>query len=1839
VRAPGGRPRLRRLGMAVALLLIGVGAWEATVAHAERASMHGRTLRATRISAGGLFTCAITSNGAVRCWGYNAEGQLGYGNTKNIGDDETPGSVGTVDLGGHTAVELATGNSHTCALLEDRTVRCWGRGLEGQLGYGNTQNIGDNETPGSVGPVNLGTGRTAVEISSTGSDTCALLDNGTVKCWGFNPEGQLGYGNTTTIGDNETPASVGPVNLGEGRTAVAISTGNSHTCAILDNGTVRCWGQGTEGQLGYGNTQSIGDNETPASAGPVNLGAGRTAVALASGWANTCALLDNGSVRCWGRNSEGELGYGNTQNIGDNETPGSVGPVNLGTGRSAVSISFDYHHACAILDNGDLLCWGSGEVGQLGYGNTQNIGDNETPASAGPVDVGAGRRAVAVSAGILETCATLDNGQLLCWGWGFYGQLGYGNVGTVGDDESPGMAGPVEFDGTHGALETTAGGSHSCALMDDGAVRCWGLGASGQLGYGNTKTIGDDENAGAPGTVVLGTRSAVEVVAGGSHTCALLDDGTVRCWGLGASGQLGYGNTKNVGDDETPGSVGTVDLGAARHAVAIAAGTTHTCALLDDGTVRCWGLGSSGQLGYGNTSTIGDNETPGSVGTVDLGAGRHAVAISAGGSHTCALLDDGTLRCWGLGSSGQLGYVNTKTIGDDETPGSVGPLSLGNSAKGISTGSSHTCATLTDGTIRCWGIGTNGRLGYGNTSTIGDNEAPSSAGAVSAGRSAVWPSVGGSHSCAAFDNGTVKCWGLAASGQLGYADTKDIGDDELPSSVGAVDIGLGRRVLNMSAGENHTCATMDNATVRCWGLNANGQLGYGNTTTIGDNETPASAGPVDFVDDAPLAVNDTATVSEDVPTAIDVLANDTDVDGGPKTIASKTNGSHGAVLITGGGSGLTYTPDPNYCGSDSFTYELSPGTSQATVTVTVTCVDDPPVAVSDSTSLAEDSPATAVAVLANDTDIDGGPKTIQSAVQPAHGAVSITGGGTGLTYAPTANYCNEPPGTTPDTFSYTLNGGSTATVSVTVTCVDDAPVAVNDSKTLNEDAAAAIDVLANDTDVDGGPKTVASKSDPAHGTASITGGGSGLTYQPAANYCGPDSFTYTLNGGSTATVSVTVDCVDDPPVAVNDSATVTEDASPTVVDVLANDTDSDDGPRTIVSKTNGAHGTVAIIAGGLSVTYAPDPNYCGADSFTYTLNGGSTATVSITVSCVDDSPVAVDDSTTVAEDASPTAVDVLANDTDIDAGPKSVASKTNGSHGAVLITGGGTALTYGPDPNYCGADSFTYTLNGGSTATVSVAVSCVDDPPTAVADSKTLDEGSGATAIDVLANDTDIDGGTKTIASKTDPAHGTVAITGGGTGLTYAPSANYCGPDSFTYTLNGGSTATVSITVTCVDDPPVAIDDSKTLNEDSAATAIDVLANDTDSDGGPKSVASKANGSHGAVLITGGGAGLTYLPDANYCGPDSFTYTLNGGSTATVSITVTCVDDSPVAVNDSAGISEDASTTGIDVLANDTDIDGGTKTIASKTDPAHGTVAIAGGGTGLTYTPASNYCGFDSFTYTLNGGSTATVSITVTCVDDPPAAVNDSDTVAEDSGATAIDVLANDTDLDGGPKSIAGKTNGSHGAVTTIGGGAGLTYQPDPNYCGPDSFTYTLNGGSAATVTITVTCVEEPVPPGEGGSGGGPGGGSSTQNIIQNPAASGPVVNITPGVGVVSGRRHPRIAVKGAFAFFTLTCRLADRDCSGTVTISASVPSIALGPTMRKVVMVKGRFRIGSNRSVLVRARLTKRGKEALETKQSLRGVASTMAIVDAVNGEHGEIVVNLVRRPKASLLGGTPKP
>jgi alpha-tubulin suppressor-like RCC1 family protein len=328
-----------------------------------------------------------------------------------------------------------------CILMSNMTVRCWGRGDFGELGYGNTENIGDDEFPTDITDVVLG--GPALEIDAGGSYTCARLANGKLRCWGNGFDGQLGYGSTFNVGDDELPDSAGDVPLGTAASGVA--TGYFHTCAITANASIRCWGMNSWGQLGLGNINPIGDDEPASSVGdvsaiPIGLPNTTKVAELALSHTTTCALYDTGDVMCWGSNDHGELGQGHTKRIGDDELPSMMTAIPLLA--PAVQITTGDTHACALLDTDEVVCWGPNDFGQLGLGHTQTIGDDETPDSIAPIDLGGA--VTQIDAGGEHTCALLaETNEVYCWGANYNGELGYGNVNTIGDDEQPVDAGTV----------------------------------------------------------------------------------------------------------------------------------------------------------------------------------------------------------------------------------------------------------------------------------------------------------------------------------------------------------------------------------------------------------------------------------------------------------------------------------------------------------------------------------------------------------------------------------------------------------------------------------------------------------------------------------------------------------------------------------------------------------------------------------------------------------------------------------------------------------------------------------------------------------------------------------------------------------------------------------------------------------------------------------------------------------------------------------------------------------------------------------------------------------------------------------------------------------------------------------------------------------------------------------------------------------------------------------------------------------------------------------------------------------------------------------------------------
>lgn len=408
----------------------------------------GGTAGADRIAvAGGTYhTCAIVKGGSVRCWGWNEAGQLGLGDRLQRGDtpDKRVADLPTVDLGtGRTAVSLSAGWYHTCAILDDGSLKCWGSNTDGECGLGQATDYGDepNEMGDKLPVVDLGAGRTARQLASGEAFACAILDNGQVKCWGDNSYGKLGQGDKVNRGDgpNEMGDKLPPVSLGLSRTARAIAAGRNHVCVMLDDLRVKCWGRNL-GQLGQGDTQDRGDdpNELGDKLPAINLGTGRTARQIAAGENHSCALLDNGQLKCWGTNYYGELGLGDAVYRGDG--PGEMGDalpaIDLGTGRTARQIFATSNRTCALLDDDSVKCWGSNTLGELGFGRQGDWGNqaNQMGDKLPAIDLGTGRKVRALYSGYSHLCSRLDNDALKCWGWNGFGQLGLGDKNSRGDE-------------------------------------------------------------------------------------------------------------------------------------------------------------------------------------------------------------------------------------------------------------------------------------------------------------------------------------------------------------------------------------------------------------------------------------------------------------------------------------------------------------------------------------------------------------------------------------------------------------------------------------------------------------------------------------------------------------------------------------------------------------------------------------------------------------------------------------------------------------------------------------------------------------------------------------------------------------------------------------------------------------------------------------------------------------------------------------------------------------------------------------------------------------------------------------------------------------------------------------------------------------------------------------------------------------------------------------------------------------------------------------------------------------------------------------------------------------
>jgi len=695
------------------------------------------------IAAGLDFSCAVTGDGYVWCWGQNTNGKLGIGNTTDqplpvqvLG----PGGTGVLE----NALMVTAGEQHACALRSDGTVWCWG--------YNNYGMLGNSTSTTSYFPVQAGTLNQAEQIVAGKEHTCALLNTGAVWCWGRNESGQLGNGSTSTF--NYPRQVSGPAGVGFLSGITQIDLGASFTCAVKDDQTAWCWGINNYGQLGLGHTSTT---YYPAQVTQPGGGGGMSGVTSISAGQITCALRSDDSLYCWGQGGTTSVSYATLLSP---YCAAFACPFPLliekfsGAVEALDNSRNDY--SCAILADGSAWCWGRNQYGQLGNGA---LSQRNTPMQV--ANLGSMR---AISTAYYHSCAVGQDDRVWCWGYNGSGQLGDGTKNYTYEPKSV-----VGSDGS-GYLEDVfsvcATGGSSCALKHDGTVWCWGYNANGQLGNGTTiESLVPAQVVGIDGIGLLeGVRN---LSCRAEHYCVSFDDNTTACWGTGGCYTLGIS-----GGTLFPKRPTTVNSGAILTDVStIVTGGDQTFVLKTDGTFWLWG----GIFGCGWPNCKIEWNTI-QVLTQATGVQR----ISAGDRHACVVNNLGEVHCHSHSGTCSGTWQNYGVLGNGLTTGDqtysqvIGENGIGTFSSGtrVAAGDMHTCASKMDGTVVCWGRNNLGQLGDGlyhyqcspNSSLVDCVSYPVP---VTSLTNVTELAAGTDHTCAVKNDGTVWCWGYNYYNQLG----------------------------------------------------------------------------------------------------------------------------------------------------------------------------------------------------------------------------------------------------------------------------------------------------------------------------------------------------------------------------------------------------------------------------------------------------------------------------------------------------------------------------------------------------------------------------------------------------------------------------------------------------------------------------------------------------------------------------------------------------------------------------------------------------------------------------------------------------------------------------------------------------------------------------------------------------------------------------------------------------------------------------------------------------------------------------------------------------------------
>ena len=664
--------------------------------------------------------------------------------------------------------KIALGTNHTCALLQDGRIQCWGAGTYAQVGSITTKSY----------PVEVVTDSGATDIASFANNTCVTYANGSANCWGentyYNISDTLGGGYTLPQRTQATTANI-----------KQYSTGKDFSCFITNAGAIYCRGNHTYGQTGC--TGVLGSNYANCLVTPP---VAVTASQMDSGSYHSCAIMSDESVICWGSNWHGVLGYGT---IGTSYgTPSTT----LSAGSTATQVTVGEKHTCVLTSAGAVYCWGNNSYNQLGQAATS--GDTMTPTAV----VGLPEVITKIAAGLYHTCALGTSGKVYCWGYNATGATG---TGTASD-----FTVPTEIANAPGiATDVDAGGYHSC-LVSNGDVYCWGQASNLQVSTRESVSFNK------PSDPYIFAKTAVKKILSGpdetlnvSHTCAQLSNNGIACTGDNFYGQLGINSL-------TPFSYTSLNYPTVSNLISdFVIGLNHTCALLINGGVECWGDNSLKQVSPGFAVAKVDPPVAPAVLSTNI------TQLVSGRNHNCALTSGGDVYCWGDYTKGQTG-----TCSSSDSPVLVSGLT---NVASIAAGGNTNCAIQTDGKVECWGDSSYAQYGrdYMSTNCL-SNITPINALFQTTPtfyqETVEQISLGLRHGCGITTSKQLKCWGSDGYGQIGSG-LDNVGTKLAPYRIESMD--NAKQVL---ASKNHTCAIDSDGGVKCWGYNLGGLTGVNNTS-------------------------------------------------------------------------------------------------------------------------------------------------------------------------------------------------------------------------------------------------------------------------------------------------------------------------------------------------------------------------------------------------------------------------------------------------------------------------------------------------------------------------------------------------------------------------------------------------------------------------------------------------------------------------------------------------------------------------------------------------------------------------------------------------------------------------------------------------------------------------------------------------------------------------------------------------------------------------------------------------------------------------------------------------